>query len=201
LADDSFVLIECNSNDVASMDKEFEADLIQKGMICPSCNRIRSDADISHITVQGVINDSPVGMVTWGIGVARKEFLYCLGEEVVHRDLHVGPVDNMRGKRLDNWVMFRAKHRILVRSGPDHAGCRVCETCGNIYYFALGAPYLVKPLPRSDVGIFYSGSMDLVVRGGLTRQMREKKWRKVKFTPLEILDQPRDGLGSLAMSQ
>lgn len=176
------------------MDKEFKADLVRNGFICTCCDSIRPDAAISGVRVQGVLGDAPFGMVAWGIGI---DFLNCLGEEVVHRDLQIGPVENMKGRLLDNWVMFRAKHRILVRRGSASARIRRCEACGNVFYFALGTPYLVKPLPKPNVDIFYAGSVDLVVREKLTKKIREKKWKKIEFTPLEILDQPRDGLGAL----
>jgi hypothetical protein len=196
LTDDSFVLIQSKSGEAATMDKEFEADAIRKGIMCTACDSIRPNASLDTVRVQGVISDAPFGMVTWGIGIARKDFLYCLGEDTVHRDLHIGSVETMKGRLLDNWVMYRAKHRILVRRGQDSAGIRYCETCGNAFYFALGDPYLVEPLPdKPDVDIFYSGASALVVRARLTQEIQKKKWKRVKFTPIEILDEPRDGLG------
>ncbi len=98
------------------------------------------------------------------------------------------------------------KHHYTVRAGTEHAGVRYCETCGNVFYFAMGEQYLY-PAPPQNIELFGTGgvAIDFFTTPELAMKIqsvvKEKKWRRVEFTELPILDAPQDGLGDLDINK
>jgi len=130
-----------------------------------------------------------------GLGIARKEFLFFLGEQAVTRDLQLGRVFGPDGRLLQDWATFNGRERIIVR-GTEHAGVRRCSECGRRVYFAM-SPFYLFPSPREDVSIFDSGNGGIVVSESLGRRIEQHGWKKLVCTKLPVLTEPKDGLGEL----
>lgn len=201
---DRYILVSSGSTDRASFDLDFRnRQELGEGFVCKVCRTIKPEpGPIGTVIVQGVIDDAPFGTVEAGLGLARREFLYSLGDETVARYFHVGKVITYKGKHLNNWVAYRARQLSVVRAGIDHAGFRLCETCGNIFYFGRGDAYLY-PAPPKGIEVFGEGGVstafvttyDLAVK--IKETVEKMKWKRVVFTELPILDAPRDGLGEI----
>lgn len=199
-----YILVASGSTDRASFDLDFRnRQELGYGFICKDCRTIKPDpGNIGTVIIQGVIDDAPFGVIDAGLGLARREFLFSLGDDIVERYFHLGNVVTYKGKPLDNWVAYRAKHLYVVRAGMEHVGFRRCKTCGNFFYVAMGEPYLCPAPPRS-IEVFGEGGVStaFVATHDLAMKMKEivekKKWRRVEFTELPIIDAPRDGLGQL----
>ena len=172
----------------------------------------RVDVHIENRSLQGPLN------LVFGCGLplARRSFLFRLGEERVKRDLYLGDVFNADGVRLDDWVTFRGKRRLIVRGTKD-AGYRVCSECGRNVYFAMHPRYLY-PQPPTDVELFESTLAGLVFPeivgvevgiGGKPHRIRgaevlpwpsadvEGRRRRLLVERLQVLTKPKDGLPPL----
>lgn len=203
-----FVLVQSASRDRASLDIGFRSTQEKDdGFICQSCHSLKpSSGDIGEIVVQGVIEDAPFGMVMKGLGIARKEFLFSMGEDVVFRSFNIGPVKNYKGKVLDNWVSYHAKNKHPVRAGMEDAKIRYCDKCGQVFYSALGDKYLYPaPLVGVDVYGNVGASISFFMRSFLAKKIegvvKDRKWRRVEFIDLPVLSEPKDGLGDFPIKK
>lgn len=106
-----FILISSASRDRASFDIEFRNEQERgEGFMCKACRTVKPlPITLGTIIVQGVIDDAPFGVIDAGLGLARREFLYSLGDKIIERYFYTGDVINYKGKRLDNWVAYRPK--------------------------------------------------------------------------------------------
>ncbi|MBI4557402.1 MAG: hypothetical protein HY706_07460 [Candidatus Hydrogenedentes bacterium] len=162
------------------------------GCVLPKPDVMKVDAMIGYMP-----ENIPLNFVSGtGVGVARKDFLFSLGEDKVGRDLCFGRVFGPEGQLLDDWITFIGKHRIIVR-GTKHVSARICEECGRQIYFAMGRRYLY-PRPPEGISIFDEGSSGLVVREALVGRVKLNQWRGLACLKLPVLSAPRDGLGDLA---
>jgi hypothetical protein len=141
-------------------------------------------------------DNTPLNMVSGcGLGVARKDFLFSFGENLVRQHLYLGHVFGPDKRPLDNWMTFIGRHRIIVR-GSRNAGVRRCSECGRNVYFAMGPLYLY-PEPPPDIAIFDAGNGGLVINGDLVRRVNLNAWRQLDCTKLTVLASPKDGLHEL----
>lgn len=205
IKNNGFVLVSSNSTDRASFDLSYRNQQESGGgFMCGTCRTIRPEpGPIGTVVIQGVITDAPFGVIDAGLGLARREFLFSLGEENVERYFHVAKVISYKGNNLDNWVAYRAKHHHVVRAGKENAGYKFCKACGSFFYFSQGGKYLY-PAPPLGIEVFGKGgvSIDFVTTYQLANKLKKvveiNKWRRVEFTELPILDAPLDGLGEIA---
>ncbi|MGH7428853.1 MAG: hypothetical protein ACREJ4_10955 [Candidatus Methylomirabilaceae bacterium] len=131
-----------------------------------------------------------------GIPVARKDFLFSFGEDLVRRDLWLGRVFGPDCRLVDDLVTFRGRCRLIVRGHRD-VGHRTCEECGRQLYFAsIGGSYLY-PEPPSDITLFESDLWGLIVPDEIFRRVDLEPWRKVTHERLRVAESPRDGLFNL----
>ncbi len=197
-----FVLVEPMSSDHAALGVEFRRRLnVGDSFMCGECFSLKPAArEIGPIVVKNVIDDAPFGLVISGLGIARKEFLYALGDEIVQKYFYIGPVASESGRQLSNWVSYHTKYDFPVRGATEEAGYHICPQCQRLAYFALGDPYLY-PAPPEGIEVL-GDSVDLIVTENLAEKLKEAAklkscWRRPKFTNLPILEAPRDGLGEI----
>lgn len=197
-----FVLIEPTSMSHAAFGVEFERQLRNPdSFMCMECRSLKPHIrEIGPAVFENVIDDAPFGLAINDLGIARTEFFYAMGTEIVDRYFYVGPVLNQKGKEWRNWVTYHTKYQFPVRRGTQEAGSHVCPKCGGLSYFALGSPYLY-PAPPEGIDVL-GDSVDLIVIEELANKLRaaaklRASWRKIKFTDLPILDKPQDGLGEI----
>lgn len=81
---------------------------------CPGCATPKPGTKEVDITIQETRPDNtPLNAINrCGIGIAQKEFLFKLGEEIVREHLYLGRVFTEEGSLLEQWVTFHGKHRI-----------------------------------------------------------------------------------------
>ncbi len=197
-----FVLVEPMSSDHAALGVEFRRRLnAGVSFMCRECLSLKPTVrEIGPIVVKNVIDDAPFGLVISGLGIARKEFLYALGDEVVQKYFYTGPVANESGRQLSNWVSYHTKYDSPVRGSAEAAAYHICPQCQRLAYFALGKPYLY-PAPPEGIEVF-GHSVDLIVTEDLARKLKDaaklkSNWKRIKFTDLTVLEAPRDGLGEI----
>lgn len=165
--------------------------------LCTGCAFPKADTKEVDATIQEEKPDNtPLNMISGcGVGIARKDFLFSFGEDLVRQHLYLGQVFAPDKRPLESWVTFVGRHRIIVR-GSKNAGVRRCAECGRNAYFAMGQLYLY-PLPPEGVSIFDAGNGVLVVTEQLVRQLNLNAWRKLDCTRLFVPDYPEDGLVEL----
>ena len=165
--------------------------------LCTGCAFPKPDTKVVDATIQEEKPDNtPLNMISGcGVGIARKDFLFSFGEDLVRQHLYLGQVFAPDNRLLENWVTFVGRHRIIVR-GSKNAGVRRCVKCGRNVYFAMGQLYLYPEPPR-DIAIFDAGNGRLVVSEALIERVKLNAWRKLDCIALQVLDFPRDGLGDL----
>lgn len=168
----------------------------RKSWLCPGCGNPREQRTIELTIQEDEPDNTPLNMISGcTVGIARKDFLFCFGEDIVRQHLYLGHVFGPDGHPLENWVTFVGRHRIIVR-GSKNAGVRRCSECGRNVYFAMGELYLY-PQPPAGVLIFDAGNGGLVVTEELVRRIKLNKWRKLDCRRLPVLDYPLDGLVEL----
>jgi hypothetical protein len=131
----------------------------------------------------------------FGIGVARKDFLFELGMPEVEANLILGNITLSGGTPVNDFVTFIGRHRIFVR-GTTRVGFRICDQCGRGVYFATGQRYLY-PAPPNGIEIFCSGNGGLVVSSKLYARIAKRKWKALYTRKLQTLGAPKDDLGEL----
>jgi hypothetical protein len=192
----SFYSFCSTAQEACSIEKACHAEA-HRTWLCTGCASPKPGTKELDATVQNESMEGPPLNFVFGcdLGVARKEFLFAFGENVVRHHFYLGRLSRDDGTPFDDWVTFRGKHRIFVR-GSKHAQYRQCTLCGRRLYFALGKHYLY-PQPPAGVTIFDTGNGGLVLTEDLVQGVTINKWRKLEFLKLPILDAPLDGLGDL----
>lgn len=160
--------------------------------LCAECGNPREQGMVNLAIQEDEPDNTPLNMVSGcTVGIARKDFLFSFGEELVRRHLYLGQVFSDE-RPLVGWVTFVGRHRIIVR-GSTNASVRHCSGCGRNVYFAMGQLYLYPP-PPVDVSIFDAGNGGLVVTEELVHQLNLNAWRKLDCTKLLVQNIPKDGL-------
>ncbi len=164
--------------------------------LCTECGNPREPRSIDLAIQEQDPDNTPLNMVSGcSVGIARKDFLLSLGEQIVRHHLHLGQVSGPDQRPIDNWLTFVGRHRIIVR-GSKNATVRRCGECGTNVYFAMGKRYLY-PQPPPGISIFDAGFGGLVVTQDVLDQTKLTTWRKLDCTKLPLLVVPKDGLGDL----
>jgi hypothetical protein len=164
---------------------------------CPVCGRPKpGERELDATIEEDKMEKTPLSFIFgYGLGLARKDFLFGLGEDKVREDLYLGRLFSERKGLLDDWVTFNGKHRIFVR-GSEHAQHRQCTECGRHFYFAMGRQYL-HPQPPAGVAIFDKGYGGLVVTEELAGRITLNRWPKLVCEKLPVLATPLDGFPNL----
>jgi len=187
--------------------------------LCSGCTSVKPKTEALTVQLKNQSLEGPLN-VTFGptLAFAHKSFLFRLGEERVRRHLFLGEVYGPNGRRWDDWVTFRGRHRLIVRGTKDVA-LRVCPLCGANLYFSRGAQYLY-PEPPTNIEIFESHLNGLIFPdyvgrelgiGGVIRRVRgaeildwpssgvRGKRSSLLVERLNVLAEPRDNLPPLAL--
>ncbi len=127
------------------------------------------------------------------VGLIRGDLLALLPPEAVRECLVLGPVEDGNGRENRNWRSFFSPFEVVVR-GTDHVAFRRCPECDWPFYFALGRRYLC-PEPVPAVPLAHAGYGQLVVSRELFLGIGDLLKKRVSTLPLEVHDEPRDGLG------
>ena len=175
-----------------SMEREAFAHA-QETWLCGACLRPRPGVkDVDVVVEQSRIGPAPLTSVLGcGVPVARLDFLQALvGPAAVRRDLLLGRVFAVGGRRLDGWVTWRGRRRVIVR-GSRQESCRPCAVCGMPCYFALGERRL-SPAPPDDADVFESDHMGLVVRAGSLNVSALPRSRDVLVEALGLANRAAD---------
>jgi hypothetical protein len=125
------------------------------------------------------------------INYARLDLLGALGA-AVERCLTLAGVFDRAGRALPNYRTLGAPNSLPVRGGPESTR-QFCPTCGTFLYCARGKRYVL----RNDLTgqpLYHSGDLGLIVTEELAECLRHRKWKKLYFRKLPVLDEPRDGL-------
>lgn len=160
---------------------------------CPRPGTQAVDVWLQEERIEGVLN----GVFGAGVGVARRDFLARIGDELVARELHLGRALGPDGRALRDWVSFRGRHVLIIRASK-HVSGGPCEACGRIGYFAMGKRYLY-PSPVEGVELFESDLWGLVLpehvfeRSGIGALKRQH----LIVQRLRVLPFPKDSLGNL----
>jgi hypothetical protein len=161
--------------------------------LCAGCVRPKPDVGPVDAHIQERAPEGPLNFLSGcGVPLARKSFLFAFGDERIKRDLRLGEVFGPDGHRLDDWVTFRGKRRLIVR-GSKHASYRVCPNCGRDVYFAMGTRYLY-PEPPKNVELFESDLGGLILPESIATELNIGELAGVTCERLKALGQPKDGL-------
>lgn len=177
-------------------DEEYE--LATRTWLCPGCKQPKPGVREVDVRIENRnIDVSPLnGVMGCWIPVARRDFLFSFGEDLVKRDLFLGRVFGPDQKQMEELVTFRGKCSLIVR-GHKHVSHRVCDECGRQVYFAMiGGRYLF-PEPPTDIAIFESDLLGLIVPDDLFRRVDLRRWRKITHEELPVAEWPLDGLQDL----
>ena len=140
--------------------------------------------------------DKPLNFVYGeGVPLVHRELLELIDADIVSRDLYIGRVFGKGGRVVDDWVTARGRRRVVLR-GIDDAGFRTCDNCGRMLYGAQGKRFLF-PAPPADATIYGTHLAGFVIPLEICARLRAKRWRRLHFEKLPILDPPPDGLGVL----
>jgi len=165
--------------------------------LCRGCVRPKHDTQRIDAHIQDREPEGPLNLVSGcGLPLAQKSFLFAFGQERIQRDLYLGQVFGPDGSRLDDWVTFRGKQRLIVR-GTKNVSHRVCADCGRDVYFAMGTRYLY-PAPPSDVELFESDLFGLIVLESVVSELEIPRHARVVRERLRVLKEPKDGLPPLS---
>ena len=134
----------------------------KRSWLCSGCCSPKPGFGAVDARLQEAPKDKPLNFVMGcGLPVAYGKFLDRLGESLVERDLSLGQVFGPDGTRLEDWVTFRGRRRLIIR-GSREVSYRRCTECGRDVYFAMGKRYLY-PNPPQDVALFESDLFGLVL--------------------------------------
>lgn len=169
----------------------------RKTWLCTGCGFPKPDVRAVDVAIQErTPDDTPLNVVFGcGTGIAKKSFLYAVGESIVNEHLYTGRVFGPSGELLTDWISFNGKYKIILR-GSENVGVRRCDECGRNVYFATGKRYLY-PTPTGGVRIFHAGNGRLIMTEDLVMRLNLNAWRKLECTKLPVLSCPLDGLVDL----
>jgi hypothetical protein len=170
----------------------------KQSWLCGGCARVKPGFREIDVTVQNekLGNATMNSIMGTDIGVARQEFLFSFGDEIVRRDLYLGRLFREDGIQFQELVTFRGKRRLIIRGRKD-VTYRICDRCKRILYYAgFGGGYLY-PAPPPGQTIFQSDLCGIVVPEELFRRIDLRKWRMITHEKLAIISPPPDGLGEL----
>lgn len=189
----TYIHLHTNTMNPCSMDKAF-GKMAKTTWLCSGCNYPKPDTRAVEVMLQGTkIDDPPLNFVYgFGVPVAHKDFLFSFGEDVVRRDLYLGPVLLSGGQLLNDWVTFRGRYRPIIR-GRKNVAYRQCGECGRDVYFATGTRYLC-PAPPADAVLYESDLFGLIVPEYLIDVNALRQWRRLVLDKLPVFDIPKDGL-------
>lgn len=170
----------------------------RKTWLCRGCASPRPEVWQVDITVQdGMPPGDALNFVNGcGVSVARKEFLFSLGEQIVQQDLVLGRVFRVDRSEFGDLVTFRGRCRLVMR-GQHDVGHRYCEKCGQLVYFSSHIDRYLWPAPPPDFSLFDTGCGGLTISERVFRQLDTAKWKNLWVEELPVLDSPKDGLGVL----
>lgn len=182
-----------NTMNPCSMSKS-EAEIAKRTWLCLGCNYPKPVIGSVDVTIQhSVPKDGPLNFVYgFGIPISKRNFFDSFGMEVVTRDLLLGRVIAEDVGQLDDWMTVRGKHSLIIR-GTKYVSHRRCHECGRNVYFAMGSRYLF-PHPPIEHEIFESDLSGFIVSQRLFDLLDLKKWPKLVFDTLPVLDTPKDAL-------
>ena len=167
----NYIFISSGTMDPCFLTKELYS-IADKTWLCTGCNYPKRDVKGIDITIQGkMIENRPLNVVMGaGIPVAKKEFLFSFGEDIIERDLYLGKIFNEDGMLMEEWVTFRGKRKLIVR-GVIEAGYRTCKKCNRNCYFAMDKKYLY-PEPPQDTFLFENSLFGLVFPEALYEKIK-----------------------------
>jgi len=193
-----YYLLSSTTKDPCSPDKPFYGEA-RRTWLCTGCAAPKPDAKEIDATIQNesLENTGLNGISGCGIGVAHKDLLFALGEDVVRECLYIGRLFSKSGRLMKNWITFNGKQKILVR-GSKMVSYRKCSDCGRYAYFSMD-PHYLYPQPPTGFSIFDMVNGGLVVTEDLAQKITINRWRKFSCDKLAVLDKPLDGIEELTL--
>ena len=163
--------------------------------LCNGCKEPKPGvAEVDVVLDNPRITKVPLNIVNGcGVPVARKDFLFSFGEDLVRRDLYLGRVFDPDRKEITELVTFRGKFRLLVR-GQKRVSHRICPECGRTRCSSMIGGRYVFPHPPEGVSLFESQLWGLVMPEEVFRRIDLSQWRKVTHEVLQVPPSPPDGL-------
>lgn len=161
---------------------------------CKKCWRIIKEPESIDLYLDHSPYDSPLNSVPGLLGYVRRDLLDTIGQDLFEKHFRIGYVFDEAGKLCENFRSFRGKEILMIRGGKQST-YRRCDECGGVLYFALGKEYVLR---RDLTGaVLYGPSQGggFIVSEEIGKRIwAEKKWKKVSFARLPVLDSPQDGL-------
>lgn len=163
--------------------------------LCPGCKEPKPGIVEVDVTIENPPNQNVplTAAINCGVPIARKDFLFSFGEDLVRRDLFLGRVYNPDGKEATELVTFRGKYRVLVR-GQKHVSHRICLECGRTRCSSMIGGRYVYPKPPEGVSLFESQLWGLVMPDEVFRRIDLRQWQEVTHEVLHVPEFPPDGL-------
>ena len=164
---------------------------------CTGCKYPNRGVKAVDVTIQdNEIENRPINVVMGcGIPIAKREFLFSFGKNIVEKDLYLGKVFAENGSIMEDWITYRGKRKVIIR-GTKHAAFGKCEKCGRNCYFAMGSRYLY-PEPAQDTLLFESDLCGLVFHEELYNKINLGRVKKFIIDKLPVLEYPKDGFVEL----
>jgi hypothetical protein len=136
--------------------------------------------DLALNFVQGVVID-----------YARLDLLEILGP-AAEEYLTLGKLLDRTGKVIPQYRTLGSFNPLWVRGNRKSAN-GFCSQCGELLYFALGKPYVLRQ-DLTGQPLYYGTQEGLIVNEALADRIREKHFKKIYVRELPVLERPRDGL-------
>ncbi|MCY3019614.1 MAG: hypothetical protein NTW87_11370 [Planctomycetota bacterium] len=172
---------------------DFWLSKMQGELICPQCWLV--NAPEKGIDVVLAVRDSVHVTAVSGIPVLSREFLGALGGSVLLPYLHTGRVLLPNSEEMPNLVAVKGKQIVYLRGRRESKCCR-CHTCGHLLYgagHARNRRYILRSQLRPGWPVYESDTWQLVVSAPLVDAARRRRWGKVWFEPIRVVDEPEDG--------
>jgi hypothetical protein len=191
----NYYLLSCPTMDPLTAPKGWNTN----APLCKNCGHwnLNEQEFTIHIE-QNKIRPEPLAGI-WRVNctLIHHELLERLGSYDAFKAFRFGRIKLGNGEIEPNWRLVYHSFINIDRGSksgrPDGTFGGTCLVCGSKTYFAMGKPYLGEP-PRGGDHVFPSMFGQLIVDDIALARIDRTRWKKLKVTPLPILDKPLDGL-------
>jgi hypothetical protein len=169
----------------------FFADWFHERWCCGECGQLVGDPGPIDLVIAQKPTKTPLNFVPMIANFMRVDLLEAIGRNLVREHFYLGKVTAPNGVVYEDFVSFRGKRVIRIR-GDEKSIYRPCPGCGAVRYFPIGPLYVLE----SQVdGIPLAGCRpdSLLVDETIYSRLRKRRWTKVGFQKLSLLDRPLDG--------
>lgn len=166
-----------------------------RSWLCKDCGEPRPGPYGVDVQIQEDMPPDDVLSFVFGCGVpvARKDFIWRLGEDLIAKDLLIGRVLGPHGRQFGDLVTFRGRCRVLVR-GVKSVTYRVCPSCGSQLYFSMAGERYLYPEPPQDIAIWQSNLWGLILPEELCQGRGMEGHVGIQHEVLSVPVNPKDGL-------